>query len=102
MIRLVARFSRPSLWLLGLPGAKSVAQDTGKTRTRPSIRCSRSWQNPVRVEKPAKEPEKHEKDAKPDRKPAEPASKAKPGTDAKPKPAGGQSAKPADRENRFR
>ena len=59
-------------------------------RTRPSIRCWRSWKNPVRAQKPAKEPEKHEKDAKPDRKPAEPASKAKPGTDAKPKPAGGQ------------
>lgn len=77
--------------------ASSVAQDTGKTQDEAIDSLLEKLEKPGQDRKPAKEPEKHEKDAKPDRKPAEPASKAKPGTDAKPKPAGGQSAKPADR-----
>jgi hypothetical protein len=77
--------------------ASSVAQDTGKTQDEALDSLLEKLEEPGQGQKPAKEPEKHEKDAKPGRKPAEPASKAKPGTDAKPKPAGGQSAKPADR-----
>ena len=46
----IARFSRPSLWLLGLPGAQARWPRTReRPRTRPSIRCWRSWKNPVRV-----------------------------------------------------
>jgi hypothetical protein len=82
--------------------ASSVAQDTGKTQDEALDSLLEKLEKPGQGQKPAKEPEKHEKDAKPDRTPAEPAAKAKPGTDAKPteikpEPAGGQSAKPADR-----